>query len=513
MPCPPSQPYLNAFPFNPNQPDLGNGVAEYNASFSNAATLDAYSLRVDHKLSNAWNIFGRYNYSPSQIVQRGFAGTSLNDLSPIRITTQTATVGAAWVVSPRITNDLRFNYSKTNATSSSRLDDFGGAVPLATLSLPTPFTSENSKFNFDLLTLNGGSLLVGKGENAVQRQINIVDGFTWQKGSHVLKFGVDYRRLSPTFAPPAYFQAPIFLDVPSAETGNPFLSIVQSAVGVNMLFHNLGAYGQDTWRISTRLTVTFGLRWDVDFAPSSPSGPSLAAVTGFNLNNLSNLALAPQGTPPFSTTYGNVAPRLGIAYEVRQAPNWQTVIRTGFGVFYDLASSEIGNLFGDAGYPFSARTENFGGTFPLTPSAAAPPPITAASLSSPSATLSALDPHLRLPYTLQWNVALEQALGSQQTITASYVGAAGRRLIQSAFVVSPNPSFGNADLVGSVGASSYNALQVNFSGDCRMACRRCRLTLGHIQSILVPQVPPSTAPIPSCPPSAQTPTGDLRTKI
>jgi hypothetical protein len=83
-------------------------------------------------------------------------------------------------------------------------------------------------------------------------------------------------------------------------------------------------------------------------------------------------------------------------------------------------------------------------------------------LSSPSATLSALDPHLQLPYTLQWNVALEQALGSQQTITASYVGAAGRRLIQSAFVVSPNPSFGNADLVSSVGASSYNALQVQF---------------------------------------------------
>jgi hypothetical protein len=454
--------YLNAFPFDPHQPDLGNGVAEFNSSFSNAATLDAYSLRVDHKLSNAWNIFGRYNYSPSQIVQRGFAGTSLNDLSPIRITTQTATVGAAWVVSPRMTNDLRFNYSKTDATSSSRLDDFGGAVPLATLSLPTPFTSENSKLTFDLLPLTGGILLVGKGENAVQRQINVVDGFTWQKGSHILKFGVDFRRLSPTFSPPAYLQAPLFLDVPSAETGNAFFTAVQSAVGANILFHNLGAYAQDTWRISTRLTLTYGLRWDVDFAPSSASGPSLAAVTGFNLNNLSNLALAPAGTAPYNTTFGNVAPRLGVAYELRQKPNWQTVVRAGFGVFYDLASSEIGNLFGDAGYPFSARIENFGGTFPLTPAAAAPPPITAASLSSASATLSALDPHLQLPYTLQWNVALEQALGSQQTITASYVGAAGRRLIQSAFVVSPNPSFGNADLVSSVGASSYNALQVQF---------------------------------------------------
>ncbi len=84
------------------------------------------------------------------------------------------------------------------------------------------------------------------------------------------------------------------------------------------------------------------------------------------------------------------------------------------------------------------------------------------SLSSSSATLSALNPHLQLPYTLQWNVALEQALGAQQTITVSYVGAAGRRLIQSAYVVSPNPSFGNADLVGGVGTSDYDALQVQF---------------------------------------------------
>jgi hypothetical protein len=455
------QPYLNAFPFNPTQPNLGNGVAEFNASYSNAATLDAYSLRIDHKLGN-WEIFGRYNYSPSQIVQRGFAGSPLNDLSPIRITTQTGTLAAALVVSQSMTNDLRFNYSRTDATSSSHLDDFGGAVPFNTLAFANSFTSDNSKLNFELITLTGGGLLVGKGEHVVQNQVNVVDGFTLQKNTHSLKFGADFRRLSPTFSPPAYFQAPIFFDVASAEMGNPFFSVVQSAVGATMLFHNLGVYAQDTWRVFPRLTVTYGLRWDVDFAPSSLRGPGLAAVTGFNLNNLSNLALAPVGTAPFSTKYGNVAPRVGIAYELSPKPNWQTVVRSGFGVFYDLASSEVGNLFADAGYPFSARTMIFGGTFPLASTAAAPPPITPASLSSPSATLSALDPHLELPYTLQWNVALEQALGTQQTITASYVGASGQRLIQSAFVVSPNPSFGNADLVSAVGTSNYNALQVQF---------------------------------------------------
>ena len=456
------QPFLNAFPFDPNQPDLGNGIAQFNASFSNAATLNAYSLRMDYKLGKSWNLFGRYNYSPSEIVQRGTTGTALSDLSPIRITTQTGTAGATWLVAPTITNDLRFNYSRTNSSSSSFLDGFGGAVPFGALPFPAPFTSADSKLTFDLLPLLGGSLLVGRGEHALQRQINLVDGLSIQKGSHSLKFGVDFRRLTPMEAPPVYFQAPIFLTVSAAEQGIPAFGIVQSGLEATFAFHNLGVYAQDTWRALPRLTLTYGLRWDVDFAPSSLSGPGFAAVTGFNLNNFTRLALAPPGTPPFDTTYGNFAPRLGIAYQLSGSSRWQTVLRGGYGIFYDLASSEFGNLLANSGYPFSARVLNVGGTFPLSPAAATPPAITPASLASPFSTLNAVDPHLDLPYTQQWNVALEQSLGAQQVLSASYIGASGSRLLQSAFVVSPNPSFGNANLVSSAGSSNYNALQVQF---------------------------------------------------
>ncbi len=456
------QPFLNAFPFDPNQPNLGNGIAQFNSSYSNAATLNAYSLRVDHRLGKSWSLFARYNYSPSQLVQRGFASTALSDLSPIRITTQTGTLGATWIVRPTVTNDLRFNYSRTNSSSSSHLDGFGGAVPFGALPFPSPFSTAGSKLNFDLLPLLGGSLLVGRGEQAVQRQVNVVEGLAIQRGAHSLKFGVDFRRMSPMQAPPVYFQAPIFLTVAAAEAGTSLFTVVQSGLEATILFNNLGAYAQDTWRVSPRLTLTYGLRWDVDFAPSSLRGPNFAAVTGFNFNNLSSLALASPGTQPFNTTYGNFAPRLGVAYEISRNQNWQSVFRGGIGIFYDLASSEVGNLFGNSGYPFSARNLNFGGTFPLSPSSAAPPSITPASLASPFETLNALDPHLELPYTLQWNIALEQAFGTQQVLTASYIGASGRRLIQSAFVVSPNPSFGNANLVSSVGTSNYNALQLQF---------------------------------------------------
>ena len=191
-------------------------------------------------------------------------------------------------------------------------------------------------------------------------------------------------------------------------------------------------------------------------------------MTGYNLaGNLSNLALAPTGTRPFTTTYGNVAPRLGVAYRVSQKPDWASVLRSGFGVFYDLATSQVGDSFG-INYPFGANAIVYGpayggtATFPLSSSAAAPPPITPAQLGLPGGTLYALDPHLELPYTLEWNVALQQQVGKQQTLSASYIGSAGRRLIQSAYISSPNQSFSNTDLIGNTAESDYQALQVQF---------------------------------------------------
>jgi hypothetical protein len=473
----PMQPFLNAFPLpNANSPEIfvacdpntdptcppsgqkPTGSAGFNASYSNPSTLDAYSLRIDQKLGNKVNIFGRYNYSPSEIVQRGGA-FALSVVGPSRITIQTATVGATWVISPSTTNDLRFNYSRTNASGTDHLDTFGGAVPLTSLPFPSSLTSQNGLLDFDIFSLLQGGFFVGKSVTNLQRQINIVDSFSRQEGSHSLKFGGDFRRLSPLYTPYAYQQAAFFNDVPSAQNGSLSFAAITSNLGPTFLFRNLGLYAQDTWRIVPRLTLTYGLRWDVDFVPRTIKGPSFNAVTGFNLTNLSNLALAAPGTPPYKTTYGNVAPRLGVAYQVRQSQDWQTVIRGGFGVFYDLATSEMGNNIGQGNFPFGGQTF-LGGTFPFNPPPP-PPPITPPTASN-SGTLFAFDPHLELPYTLEWNIALEQALGSQQTLSASYIGAAGRRLLGSTQVGAPNPNLAFAQLVANVSTSDYDALQVQF---------------------------------------------------
>jgi len=132
-----------------------------------------------------------------------------------------------------------------------------------------------------------------------------------------------------------------------------------------------------------------------------------------------------------------------------------------------MASSEVGNIIGESLYPFLAT--KFAGQVPFPfssdPTASwnnLPPSISAANPDQlPNA--AGANPHLDLPYTLEWNFALEQALGKQQSLSATYTGAAGRRLLQGTFVASTgSPNLGQAYLVDNTATSDYDALQLQF---------------------------------------------------
>jgi hypothetical protein len=468
------KPYLNTYPL-PNGPEVldakGNhqGIAQFNSSYSTPSSMDAYSLRMDHKFADKLNVFGRYNQSPSEIVVRGATSAALSTFAPTQINIQTATLGAVWAISPSKVNDFRFNYSAVDGTSAFRSDDFGGATPLTSLPFPGSFTTQNGAFRFVVNSLVGpggnfASSVLGASTSNRQRQLNMVDSMTMQIRSHSVKFGLDYRRLRPTVAAgpsdsPKYGNLALFFDMASADTGTGAIQAPQLTLPVTLLFHNLGMFAQDTWRVIPRLTVTYGLRWDVDFVAATVNSPQFNAISGFDLNNLSNLALLPAGTKPYETSWGSFAPRLGVAYRLSNSDRWQKVLRGGVGMFYDLASSQSGNLYNPVNYPFGGNTilfGNFSGT-----SLAPAPPIVPPN-SSNGQTLYSVDPKLQQPYTLQWNLALEQSVGKTQSITASYLGASGRRLLQTAKVISPNPSFSSAGLITNVGSSDYNALQLQY---------------------------------------------------
>jgi hypothetical protein len=458
-----TQPYLNVFPVQ-NGPELGAGLAQFNGSYSNPASLDTYSIRVDQIVNSKLTLFGRYDYSPSNVDQRGPSfgtGVVLSNTESLSFSVQTFTVGLAETITPGISNDLRANYSNDRVNSEYALDNFGGAVPLVdNVVFPSGFSSSNG--NFGLFIGGIGQYGLGKEATDEQRQVNLVDNLSVTKGAHQLKFGVDYRWLSPFSNPFVYRQFVEFSGMTAAPGGalSGMASIAASFAqqGNALLSQNFSFYGQDTWKITPRFTLTYGLRWDIN-PPLKGKNLANDPFTVVGLNDPATMTLAPRGTPLYQTTYGNVAPRVGLAYQFSGIKNWGSVIRGGFGVFYDLGAGSLGGV--SSYFPYSATkiSEPIPTPFPLSPGNAAPPPLTT---NPPVSEILVADPHLDLPRTYQWNIAVEQSLGSSQNLSVTYIGAVGRDLLRVTNLLNPNANFAFVNVTSNSATSNYNALQLKF---------------------------------------------------
>jgi hypothetical protein len=455
------QPYLNAFPVA-NGTALGAGLAQCNASFSNPSSLDAYSIRVDHAVNSKLNLFGRYNYSPSSLDQRGppsSAGTVLSMTESLSSSVQTLTLGFAELIKPGISNEVRANYSNDRIGTRFALDSFGGAMPLPdSVLFPSRFSSTNGLFS--LFIVGAGQYNQGKSATDEQRQINLVDNLSLNTGSHQLKSGVDYRWLAPFSSPFSYRQIAQFSGV-TTNPGGALSGTAQIAASFAfqsnaLLSRNLSLYWQDTWKITPRFTVTYGLRWDIN-PPLKGKNSANNPFTVVGLNDPATMTLAPRGTPLYQTTYGNVAPRVGLAYQLRETANWASVLRAGFGVFYDLGQGSLGGV--SSFFPYEATKIIVSPPFPLSPQNAAPPALTT---NPPVSAIYVADPHLKLPRTYQWNVALEQSMGSNQNLSLTYIGGIGRDLLRATNLFNVNPNFQFVYVTDNSATSDYHALQLKF---------------------------------------------------
>jgi hypothetical protein len=474
------RPLFDAFPL-PNGAGLAGGFAEFAASYSDPSRFDAASARLDFVASQQLTLFARYSDAPSRTSQRGGvsspgqSGQSLNTINRTALDTETLTAGATAALDARMTGDLRFNWSRVRGQTELTLDDFGGAAPPPSSLLFPPFARpETSGFQ---VTLRGGlnsGFGTGKNVNNLQRQLNLVGNLSVvARGGHELKFGFDYRRLAPVYGPLSYAQTVVFGDAATSgvqaasATGRAFQIKVAADAGPRLpLFTNFSVYAQDAARVTPRLTVVYGLRWELNPPPHEARGNDPAVLTGFDGsgdNVLTNqapspsLSLAPRGTPLWRTSFGSFAPRAGVAYLL--SPSRGTTLRGGLGIFYDLGTGQAAQAFGSV-FPFAREKVLTDVPFPLDPTTAQPPSL---SLDPPYGTVYAFAPHLRLPYTIQWSAGVEQPLGARQSLSLSYVGAAGRRLLRQTALLKPNPNFTLVRLIANGSASDYHALQAVYA--------------------------------------------------
>jgi Carboxypeptidase regulatory-like domain/TonB dependent receptor len=451
-----AKPFLDAFPI-PNAPESGppeegGAYAHFSASYSTPSKMDAASIRLDHTVNNRMAIFGRFNEAPSENVSR-----NLSSLRKIESNTRTLTIGGTLVITPKISNDFRANYSRTQGRGSFSLDDFGGAVPLPD-SMLFPGSASRDSYQIGVQTgiklpsvsiYRASMTMAGPDTAQFQRQYNLVDTFSISSGAHQLKLGIDYRRMSPVYRP-ASFRRTVGLDnLLEIETAEVNI-YDHSAYGAEPIFTNLSIFAQDTWRAGRDLSLTYGLRWEMNPPPSISGGSLPSGVISFyNIAEVSTPLLPAEfgNVPPRKTSLANFAPRFGLSYRITGTQNHETILRGGIGIFYDLGAGYAS--FGSRDTSESINSFPFKNgvvVFPI------PNPIS----------VSVIDPELKLPFTLRWSVGLERSLGEDQTISATYVAALGRRLPNTAAVPQPGQELPDYGVVKNEGRSDYHGLQVQY---------------------------------------------------
>ncbi len=445
---------FDAFPA-PTGAATGPGLAEYAGTWSDPSTSNNVNLRVDHHVSG-WHLFGRFGEARSSSASRSASTNSPSVLTATRINSRTFTLGLSWLPNAKTATDVRINYSHLAGDRTSSVDAFDGAVvPTSDNLLPSPWTTSSAELGVFLTSAFRPLLRYGSTGDSVQRQAQVVTSTTVSAGAHELRAGLDYRLLMPTVNFGDGQAVVFFRDVPAAIAGQTNFAILTAYDGpLRPRFGNFSAFVQHTWRVSPRLTLTYGVRWDVNPAPTERDDRGIRTATG--LSDPATASLAPAGAPLWRTDWNNVGPRASGSYVVRDDDRFGTVLSAGTGLYYDLGTGSTGSAYRAFNYPFRAQKTVVGVTYPLVGDAAALPPF----VDAPPYEILAFDPNLQLPRTWQWHASVQQTLGSRHRVTAAYVGAAGRGLYRLESYRQPSATFSDLDVTTNAGWSDYRALQL-----------------------------------------------------
>jgi len=425
-----SQAAVNLFPL-PNQGALAPGVGQWTGGTDEPASLNAGSARVDQAVGSRVNFFGRYSDAPST---NNFGNVAVNQLN---LRSQTLTLGLTVRPFSRLTFDARVNESQTTVNSEWRDAAAGISAtcalePLAfALSLVANGLSCSTLVRF---TIDGvGQLVSGSEGLHRQRQFQTVDTVGLRLGHHSLGFGADFRRVTAIRRDAASGIGVIADGATDLVDTSDLWKIQAERVSQSSELTEYSLWAQDTWQVSSRLTVAAGLRWEFS--------PPPAYAGSINMYSLSSGSVIPTDAPLWPTSYRDLAPRLGGAF--RLTKDGRTVLRAGAGLYYDSSLSIATDILDGVGSS-SVLLQN--GTH------------------APFSFVFQYGymPNLKLPQVRQWNVSLERALSAHDVISLGYVGSNGRELIRREVGgpgSGPNSWFA---LTTNNGFSNYQALQFQY---------------------------------------------------
>jgi hypothetical protein len=420
-----ARPLLSLLP-EPNGADLGNGLAEWTAGISRPARLDTGAVRLDHAFTSRLTGFARYSEAPSSTQ---FGSNPVNTLD---LWSRSVTLGINFRARPDLVFDVRLNASDAKANSVWKPAG-SGVVPACPFDTTTAFfliPPGNCDTLIRLSIAGVGQIVTGSEGQRRQSQYEISPAGNWNIRTHTIRFGADYRRLAPVRNDAGGSLSILADTVADLTTSSNFWDTQAPQQTISAVLKEISVFAQDTWRISRRLTATYGLRWEISPAPHPGAGSIF-------LDPLAGSPLRLQAIWP--STYANFAPRFGAAYQL--SDRGRTVIRGGMGFYFDSSLSLATDLLNHG--PLNVSQFKRSGFV-----------LERLTFGFPS--------DLKLPLVKQWNVSLEQAFSDHDVLSLGYIGSSSDNLIRRELGGQGSNSSVLVALSTNHGSSEYHSLQAQY---------------------------------------------------
>jgi hypothetical protein len=440
----------------------GNNLSSSTAFFNR---VDSFIGKLDQNFNQSNLLTGRYYFGDSNqsFPFAQLAGGLLpgfNTVTPTRV--QLISLSYVKVVNANQQNEARLGWNRF----------VEGFFPQDHSFNPNSVGLDTGVSNYDgglPATGVGGFSQIGATSsiprNRVDANWHFVDDYSWKAGKHDIKFGYEFRRTTITHVIDHNFRGTLsFNDMQDFLNGLPSGGKQVTGYSNRHTFQNSdGLFIQDSFRATARLTLNYGVRWDYFGVTGEKNGL-------FYTFNPANGGSNDQTNQLYGKDFNNFAPRLAFAYDV--TGKGKTVIRGGWGLFYDAFSQDVflGHLPWNCVFCPGPAYPGLGSRALATGSVATDPntgvavvPLTAGQPVytgyGAEGDFFAVDPKIRTPYIQNFNLNFQQQLGSKTVLQVGYVGSKGTKLFQFKDINQPSQAqITAADLAN--GVTSYGVPRV-----------------------------------------------------